>query len=218
MNDQEKFLTRWSRRKRKAADEVAPPEAPAAETPVVPGEQAAARPPVAAAPPEFDLSKLPSLDSIGAASDLTPFLQAGVPSALRHAALRRAWLTDPAIRDFKGLAENDWDFTSAGGAPGFGELDPQFDVKKLLAEIFGDAKPPVEPPDSAQLAPVPEESSTAAGVPASGEPAKTEPQQVASAATDPLLQRDENIAVHHDDMQSESSEKKIRRHGGAMPE
>jgi len=35
---------------------------------------------------------------------------------------RRAWAADPAIRDFKGLAENAWDFTDPTAMPGFGEL------------------------------------------------------------------------------------------------
>jgi hypothetical protein len=28
------------------------------------------------------------------------------------AALRRAWVSDPVIRDFIGIAENQWDFTN----------------------------------------------------------------------------------------------------------
>ena len=218
MSDSEKFLRRWSRRKREPAGEPAPPAKPDTGKPVATGEQNV--PPAAEAQPapEFDLSKLPSLDSIGAVSDIKPFLQAGVPSALKHAALRRAWAADPAIRDFKGLAENDWDFTVAGGAPGFGELDPGFDTKKLLTEIFGGTKPPAETPPSAQLAPAPEQSDTIADITAPGESAKTEPQQVASAAGDELVQRDEDVAAQPDDTKVESPDPKIRRHGGAMPE
>lgn len=218
MSDQEKFLTRWSRRKREPADETAPAEAPGAGKPVAPGEENVASAADAPSAPEFDLSKLPSLDSIVAASDLTPFLQAGVPSALRHAALRRAWLADPAIRDFVGLAENAWDFTVPGGAPGFGPLDPGFDIKKLLAEIFQEAKPPAEPPGSTQLAPAPDKSVSVADVPAPESPAKAEQQQVASAAGDHLLQRDEGIATQRDETKVDSPNAKIRRHGGAMPE
>ncbi len=55
----------------------------------------------------FDPTNLPSLDSIGPQTDITVFLQSGVPAGLRLAALRRAWAMDPAIRDFKGLQEND---------------------------------------------------------------------------------------------------------------
>jgi hypothetical protein len=85
----------------------------------------------------FDLSKLPSLDSIGPATDIRAFLQQGVPEALSRAALRRAWSADPGIRDFIGLAENSWDFTASDGMHGFGELDPA-DAKRLLAQLFSE--------------------------------------------------------------------------------
>jgi hypothetical protein len=40
-------------------------------------------------------------------------------------ALRRAWTVDPAIRDFKGLQENDWNFNDPNSTPSFGELGPR---------------------------------------------------------------------------------------------
>ena len=86
-----------------------------------------AKTPAKAAPkPEFDLASLPSLDSITAATDIRAFLAPGVPKELARAALRRAWSADPAIRDFKGLAENDWDFTDPTAMPGFGALPPGY--------------------------------------------------------------------------------------------
>jgi hypothetical protein len=45
-----------------------------------------------------------------------------VPADVTRTALRRAWSTDPAIRDFVGLSENSWDFSAPGGVPGFGPL------------------------------------------------------------------------------------------------
>ncbi len=60
------------------------------------------------APSAFDVTALPSLDSIDKHTDITVFLQTGVPAELRLAALRRAWTVDPVIRDFKELQENDW--------------------------------------------------------------------------------------------------------------
>ena len=57
------------------------------------------------------------------ASDLRPFLQRNVPVALQRAVLRRAWVIDPAIRDFIGIAENQWDFSKPETIPGFGSLD-----------------------------------------------------------------------------------------------
>jgi hypothetical protein len=70
----------------------------------------------------FDAPRLPSIESIGAGSDIRPFLAPGVPAHLMRAALRRAWSTDPAIRDFIGLSENSWDFNGPDGVPGFGSL------------------------------------------------------------------------------------------------
>lgn len=72
----------------------------------------------AAAPPQtepareapFDPVSLPSIESIVADTDIVAFLRAGVPAELTRAALRRAWSSDPAIRDFIGIAENQWDF------------------------------------------------------------------------------------------------------------
>jgi hypothetical protein len=57
----------------------------------------------------FDAQNMPPIDSIGATSDIRPFLASGVPEDLTRAALRRAWSADPAIRDFIGLSENSWD-------------------------------------------------------------------------------------------------------------
>ena len=87
----------------------------------------------------FDPATLPSLDSIDAHTDVTVFLRNGVPATLRLAALRRAWSADPAIRDFKGMQENSWDFDRPNGIPGFGELGPEVDVAQMVARILGDA-------------------------------------------------------------------------------
>lgn len=61
-----------------------------------------------------------------------------MPNELRLAALRRAWIVDPAIRDFKGLQENDGNFNDPNSIPGFGELGPEVDVKRMVAEILGE--------------------------------------------------------------------------------
>jgi hypothetical protein len=100
MSTSDRFLVRWSRRKRGAAVVAASPEAS----------------------PAPDLSLLPPIESILAATDIRPFLQAGVPADLTRAALRGAWAADPAIRDFIGIAENQWDFNDPAGIPGFGPL------------------------------------------------------------------------------------------------
>ena len=68
------------------------------------------------------IENLTPIESIGAGSDMRQFLAPGVPENLRCAALRRAWSTDPVIRDFIGLSENSWDFNASDGIPGFGPL------------------------------------------------------------------------------------------------
>jgi TorA maturation chaperone TorD len=74
------------------------------------------------ASPAFDLASLPPLQSITAGTDIRSFLGSSVPVELTRAALRRAWVTDPAIRDFIGIAENQWDFNDPTAMPGFGPL------------------------------------------------------------------------------------------------
>jgi len=57
---------------------------------------------------ELRSSSLPPLQSITAGTDIRSFLGSSVPVELTKAALRRAWVTDPAIRDFIGIAESQW--------------------------------------------------------------------------------------------------------------
>jgi hypothetical protein len=113
---EEEFLARWSRRKREAKIAVDAP--PPAETPT-PAPPGTAETP---ADTEVDLSGLPPIESITGATDVTAFLRKGIPTELSRAALRRAWASDPAIRDFVGLAENAWDFNDPNAMPGFGPL------------------------------------------------------------------------------------------------
>ena len=87
----------------------------------------------------FDPATLPPIETIDAQTDITVFLRSGVPNELRFAALRRAWTKDPAIRDFKGPQENDWNFNDPNSVPGFGELGPEVDVKRTVAKILGEA-------------------------------------------------------------------------------
>jgi hypothetical protein len=60
-----------------------------------------------------------------------------VPAALTRAALRQAWASDPAIRDFVGIAENQWDFNDPTAMPGFGPMQEMDDVPALLARALG---------------------------------------------------------------------------------
>lgn len=137
MSDED-FLARWSRRKQKAPQPEAPDDAPGPAPPpdavVYPSSQ------------DVDLSKLPPIDEIGAATDITAFLRKGIPQELSRAALRRAWSADPAIRDFVGLAENAWDFNDPNAMEGFGPLDWSAEqVEAFVRRVVGGVVQVAEP-------------------------------------------------------------------------
>jgi Protein of unknown function (DUF3306) len=218
MNDPENFVSRWSRRKRQAADETARPDKTvadhAADATAVPEnanlkspESGTATPSV----PEFDVASLPPIESIEAGTDISAFMRKGVPSALRHAALRRAWAADPSIRDFVGLNENFWDAAGPAGVPGFGDLDPNLDVKRMLSDLFGEdgaEKPTAAPPDS---------SATPSSVSVAIEEA-TSPdahQDTSSEASSPST---EIAAVQNESPENPPERGSRRRHGSALPE
>jgi hypothetical protein len=142
VSDPESFLSRWSRLKRESNTGARPQTGPAsvvapADTvepastaaPADTGKPAAVaveptRGEAAPSPaPQFDPASLPLVSSITRASDIRQFLQAGVPAELVRAALRAAWVTDPTIRDFIGIADSQWDFNDPTSMPGFGPLE-----------------------------------------------------------------------------------------------
>jgi hypothetical protein len=85
----------------------------------------------------FDPASLPSIETITVDTDIRGFLQSRVPAALTRAALRQAWASDPAIRDFIGIAENQWDFNDPTAMPGFGPMQETDNVPALLARALG---------------------------------------------------------------------------------
>src|ERR1700722_13016867 len=84
----------------------------------------------------FDQASLPSIETIAFDTDIRGFLQSRVPAALTRAALRQAWASDPAIRDFIGIAENQWDFNDPTAMPGFGPMRETDNVPALLARAL----------------------------------------------------------------------------------
>jgi Protein of unknown function (DUF3306) len=151
MSEPENFIARWSRRKRAAVEEVEAKESPAASDaaseevrpPEEQGDESdvtvARRSASESVEPAFDVTKLPPLESITAASDIRAFLAPGVPAELTRAALRRAWIADPKIRDFVGLAENAWDFNAPGSIAGFGPLEMTDELRREVARMVGRA-------------------------------------------------------------------------------
>ncbi|AMJ63338.1 hypothetical protein AXW83_26260 [Bosea sp. PAMC 26642] len=87
----------------------------------------------------------PSLDLVDKDFDVAHWLKQNVPESWKLAALRRAWESDPAIRDFENPARDyalDWN--TPGGAPGYGPLTESDDVEAMVRGIFGEP-PPAEP-------------------------------------------------------------------------
>ena len=218
MSDEE-FLTRWSRRKReaKAVVNVPPPPEPAGTPNPVP-PAAAENPPDA----EVELSSLPPIDSIDAATDITAFLRKGISKELSRAALRRAWTADPAIRDFVGLAENAWDFNDPNAMPGFGPLDCSAEqIDALVGRIVGGVRSAADSLATAVAEGKQDRQSNDTGRATLSESDPTE--AVGDLATAEEISRDEPsevpAAVQPESSETDRAEAALRRrtHGGALP-
>jgi Protein of unknown function (DUF3306) len=245
------FLSRWSRRKQaaaRAAESARPapnPERAAAQEhaanfadPELRDTSAASASAPEPGAPSFDPASLPAIESITAQTDIRAFFAAGVPADLTRAALRRAWTSDPAIRDFVGLADYDWDFNTPGSMAGFGPLEgadalrAQF-ARRLGAATAGDS---VAEPSQQDLGAqddgaqddgaqddgsVPEDSDR-------GRP--DQPTQIvtvdepsrkidAAPAHDELIRPDhDHAAVQQQEKSEEAQSITHRRHGGALPQ
>lgn len=191
MTEPESFIARWARRKREATQEVdaeessaasgaasedvRPPEEQGDESDVTVARRSASE----HAEPAFDVTKLPSIESITADSDIRAFLAPGVPPELTRAALRRAWAADPKIRDFVGLAENAWDFNAPGSIAGFGPLEMTEELRRELARMVGRA---LAEEDTDRPAPTSAEARTERpSVETSGESAAATPEEPTQA-------------------------------------
>ena len=239
MSEPDNFISRWSRRKAAAADKdvAAVPETDAhagaeqKESPAsVPAEKSAAT------ETEFDLSTLPSIESITSGTDISGFLKSGVPADLTRAALRRAWAADPNIRDFIGLSENSWDFTAPDGVPGFGPLSAE-DAARIAAqftssvkEAAGKSKDAIEriglsepPADPVQSKLAPNETGQQAGdlskqTASSLQDAAEQTSAPNADAANSLQRGREDIATQHEATESNDSQRTRRVHGRALPD
>lgn len=221
--ESDNVFARWSRRKLTVQDS----ERPAPDQSEPAGEGAAKEeagqvaPQDAAAGPETQppVVPLPRLEDITAESDLTAFLQEGVPEPLRRAALRKSWSLDQAIRDYIGPSENAWDFNAPGSVPGFGPLEAGKAVAEFLSKIGGETPSP-EAVAAAEVSPAaPEANPVSPDAPA-------EPDSPASADAPPEAETVEDSPsppADHDAIAAESEEEEparfaVRpRHGGAIP-
>jgi hypothetical protein len=211
MSDDETVFSRWSRRKREAERKTAAAARP--ETVGVPEPPLAPAPPLPEAPAAGTQS-LPPIDSIDAGTDIRAFLAAGVPADVSRAALRRAWSSDPAIRDFIGLSENSWDFTAPDGVPGFGTLTADA-VRRLLARLTDPEADPPPAPDAFPAQPAPEpavEAKTAPELKALGD--SPAPAQRANAAMQHGLASD----IAAPPVSDQDEHRHQHTHGTALPE
>jgi hypothetical protein len=215
---EEEFLARWSRRKREARagdDAVAPARPTEPQSPAAPLRTA--EDPASA---EVDLSNLPPIESITAATDVTAFLRRGIPPELSRAALRRAWASDPTIRDFVGLAENAWDFNDPHAMPGFGPLDcSEEQLGALVDRIVGGMRGAAESRTTA----IPEQKDASPSADSNHEPSSA-PETVADLSPAAEISSDEPpsapAAVQSEAPQSVESDQtspRRRTHGSALP-
>jgi Protein of unknown function (DUF3306) len=245
MNEPENFIARWSRRKRAAAQDADATKAAAAPAPTAESAHpdkgprketnAAAADGGALAPSEaaFDPTKLPPIETITAESDIRAFLAPGVPPELTRAALRRAWATDPKIRDFVGLSENSWDFNAPGAIAGFGPLEMTDELRAQVAKMVGrslDAEtadrsaspegetfPPEAPTQSAGAgAEMPAKDVQSSAATAQEEDAGKRDERAGSVE---LLQRNKEAVAAQPDSEDSDNDRLIakRLHGRALP-
>jgi uncharacterized protein DUF3306 len=206
----EDFLSRWSRRKRevaKAEQEPLKSAQPEAQAPEEVPEAAPAR-----SEPQtsdhVDLSSLPSLEEITGSTDISGFLGRGVPEELTRAALRKAWTSDPAIRDFIGPSENAWDFNDPAAIPGFGPMDLSTEqVRQMAAKLVGDVADASEKIERVAATALQQETGRS-GAPEAEIPNSMERGTASEQPPDAAAQ---NKIV------SDAPTEAPRRHGGALP-
>lgn len=118
--DGEGFLTRWSRRKREShhapedVEEAVQTPAGAVAEPdgVLPeGQAGPSEDPELAA--NREAAEAVDLESLTYESDFTVFMKRGVPDALKNAALRKLWRSNPDLAVLDGLNDYDTDFRTA---------------------------------------------------------------------------------------------------------
>ncbi|NKX44490.1 DUF3306 domain-containing protein [Roseicyclus persicicus] len=141
-DEPEGFLGRWSRIKRTAArpePEPEPESLPDPDSPETDPEpegvaEAEADPPTLS---DEELAALPRIEDLVQGSDIRPFLRAGVPRALKNAALRRMWMLTPAIRDHRDPAvDYAWDWNTPGGVPGDGVAPSPERAAEMLKSLL----------------------------------------------------------------------------------
>ena len=147
MTEDKSFAARWSRRKQaviKEAPEIVAEEMPAAES----------------ALPEMSEAEilaehnLKDPDEMEAGDDFSGFMKSAIPQALRNRALRKLWLSNPALANLDGLVDYDDDFNA--GAHAVGPISSAYKVGKGIVRDWLE-------PDSDEVESTPDDASELAG-------------------------------------------------------
>ena len=208
--EDDSFLSRWSKRKRVGT--VAPEPEPDLSAPD-------AAPDAVESLSEEDLAALPSLDMFTIETDIRPFLQKGVPLAMRNAALRKKWMLTPSIRDHADPAvDYAWDWNTPGGVPGDGVGPSAQRAAEMLRDLTrprGDAASAIAQETGAESTPQPSPPTTDIA------PQRTLPEQAAGAAPDARdtkTQRSDEADIRKENQSDIENTPLRRRHGSALPD
>ncbi|TVP71008.1 MAG: DUF3306 domain-containing protein [Rhodobacteraceae bacterium] len=210
--EDEPFFSRWSRRKRVAGAEDLPapePQALPAAAPVAPQDESLS--------PE-ELAALPSLDDLTVGSDIRAFMQKGVPSGLRNAALRKMWMLTPAIRDHSDPAvDYAWDWNTPGGVPGDGAALPAEKAAQMLRDLTAprrDAEPE-KPLENIDPHPAEAPADTVAAAPQNAPEAQPESADLHAASQQGVVGSDRDKGKSNQSTKPTTPPR--RGHGGAAP-
>lgn len=104
------FLSRWSRRKRASQEQGEAAEAPAQPAPDAASAADAAAEEALRREENRKAAEAVDIGSLSYEDDFTLFLKDGVPGALRRRAMRRLWSSNPVLANVDGLNDYDGDF------------------------------------------------------------------------------------------------------------
>lgn len=172
--DDEGFLGRWSRRKAAVKAEDAGPEA-ALVDPDTPSDLVAEDGLEETSPPAIDPATLPDIDSLGAGSDFSVFMQAGVPPALKTKALRKLWRVKPELANLDGLLDYGEDLT--GSFKVVDHLKTAYEVGKGFLRAEDEKEPGTDAAGQDDVVAEAPLDATADDGPAAPEPAPTSDQE-----------------------------------------
>jgi hypothetical protein len=223
MTAPENFVSRWARLKSESDPE---PKAERAEYGSRPEASVDTEMPSVQQQDEvvdepFDPASLPPIETITVDTDIRGFLQSRVPAALTRAALRQAWASDQAIRDFIGIAENQWDFNDPTAMPGFGPMLETDNMPALLARALGggdklagvllEIPAPKENVRSVAIEPEPADPDLSLGQSSERQPVADEICNLADEGKESTASQNDRVAEEDESSRSHHS------HGSALP-